>query len=113
MMDENQIGNYISSNSMVGAGIAATLATLYKIWQILKKDRKEDNLDNAERSLRDELRLEVKDLRALNEKLRLENITLHEDVADLRAQFRFCQANHPTICPLVRMGVIPPAQDIQ
>lgn len=112
-MDENQIGTFVSSNSVVGAGIAAALATLYKIWQILKTDRKEANLDNAERSLRDELRIEVKELRDLNEKLRLENIVLHESVADLKAQFKFCQANHPTICPLVKMRGMPQAQNAQ
>ena len=104
-MDDNAIGKLISDNSVLGASVAAALAMLYKVWQILKKDRKEDNLDNAERSLRDELRQEVVSLRVINDKLREENNVLHQDVAELKAAFKICQANHPVICPLVQLGI--------
>lgn len=93
----------VSNNSVLGASLAATLAMLYKVWQILKRDRKEDNLDNAERSLRDELRQELSQLRTINEKLREENAQLHNEIAELKASFRLCQSSRPPSCPIFNL----------
>ena len=112
-VEEKQIIDFLSSHSIVGAGIAAVLAFVYKLWRILKTDRKEDNLDNAERSLRDELRDEVKTLKEEIVKLREqiaslaehnaqcldENAKLRGRVYWLESMYAICVQNHPTICP--------------
>ena len=103
MMSDDSFTNLISNNSVFGASIAAALAMLYKVWQILKKDRKEDNLDNAERSLRDELRQELKTIKEENSKLREENNILHHELAELKASFSICKKTHADICPLFRL----------
>ena len=102
-MDNGNLPEIISNNSVFGASVAAILAMLYKVWQILKKDRKEDNLDNAERSLRDELRSELKGIKDENYQLRSENHTLHEELAELKAAFNLCQKTHPRTCPLLQI----------
>ena len=103
MMTDDSFTNLVSNNSVFGASIAASLALLYKVWQILKKDRKEDNLDNAERSLRDELRQELKTIKEENGKLREENNILHQELAELKASFSVCRETHADICPLFRI----------
>lgn len=106
----------ISDNSVAGATGAAALAFLYKIWIILKRDRKEDDLDNAERSFREEIRQELKDLRGANEKLRKLNEDLmkekrecEERIAAFQARlewleicFAHCKETHPPECPLLK-----------
>ena len=91
----------------VGAGAAAVLAMLYKIWCILKVDRKEDSLDNAERKLRDELRDEIKvlkeDIKILSNEVRIlrdthiqcqdENAALKGRIKWLETCLRYCQLN--------------------
>ena len=47
-MDEKSIIEFISSHSVFGAGAAAILAMLYKIWRILKVDRKMDIVTGKE-----------------------------------------------------------------
>ena len=94
-MNDLDIGAMISNNSVLGASIAAALAMLYKVWQILKEDRKEDNLDNAERSLRDELRTELKILKEENQKMRKENHLLHQELADFKAAISVCRSTRP------------------
>ena len=112
-MEEQTLINQLSSHSIVGAGIAAVMAFAYKLWRILKTDRKEDNLDNAERSLRDELREEVKSLKEEVAKLREqitalaehnaqcldENSKLRSKVYWLESMYDICVQNHPSICP--------------
>lgn len=102
MMSDDSFTSLVSNNSVFGASIAAALAMLYKVWQILKKDRKKDNLDNAERSLRDELRQELKTIKEENSKLREENNILHQELAELKASFSVCKKTHADICPLFR-----------
>lgn len=106
VMADDNFANLISNNSVLGASIAAALAMLHKVWQILKKDRKEDNLDNAERSLRDELRQELKVIKEENVKLREENNILHQELAELKASFVVCKKTHPDICPLFKLREI-------
>jgi len=114
-MDEKSIIEFISSHSVFGAGAAAILAMLYKIWRILKVDRKEDSLDNAERKLRDELRDEIKvlkeDIKILSNEVRIlrdthiqcqdENAALKGRIKWLETCLRYCQLNHPPECPLI------------
>lgn len=105
-MTNDNFVNLVSNNSVLGASIAAALAMFYKVWQILKKDRKEDNLDNAERSLRDELRQELKIIKEENAKLREENNILHQELAELKASFAVCKKTHAEICPLFKLRAI-------
>lgn len=78
------------------------LAFLYKIWRILRKDRKEDSLDDTERLLREEMRNDIKALKEENKILKEENQKLHEELSALRASFKVCESNHPAICPIFR-----------
>lgn len=87
---------------------ATALAFLYKIWRILQKDRKVDDLDNAERSFRDEMRDEIKTLkedkrRCEDEKDKLYNqvFAFQKQLAGFQAAFKVCQLSHPLHCPLV------------
>lgn len=98
-MSDFDVGGMVSNNSVLGASIAAALAMLYKVWQILKKDRKEDNLDNAERSLRDELRIELKILKEENQKMREENYLLHQELADFKAAISVCRSTRSSRTP--------------
>ena len=92
------------------AGIgAAVLAILYKVWNILKTDRKEDNLSEAERQFRDESRKDLKELREHNKRLEDEKHTCEEQISNLLARIRwletffsFCKSNHPAECPLLK-----------
>lgn len=120
-MDEQTAINFIADNSVVGATGAAALAFLYKIWRVLKVDRKEDNLDNAERSFREEIRAEVKELRALNDQLHRMNEKIQQEKHDcevmitvLQARLKWlevcffqCQENHPGNCPLKHIWTAP------
>lgn len=108
-MADFDLGGAISNNAVIGGSAAAALAMLYKVWQILKKDRKEDNLDNVERSLRDELRAEIKVIKEENQKIRKENIELHEELANLKAAFSVCKSSRPPQCPLILMRLQQPA----
>lgn len=102
-MANGDFTDLVSSNSVLGASIAAALAMLYKVWQILKRDRKEDALDNAGRALRDELRAELKSLKEDNHRLLSENLKMHESLAQLKAAFTVCKSSHSTICPLLQI----------
>lgn len=87
---------------------AAALAFLYKIWRILQTDRKVDNLDNAEREFRDEMRDEIKSLKDDKRKCEDEKERLYDSVhefqkriASFEAAIRICQQTHPSECPLL------------
>ena len=115
-MEEKQIIDIMSSNSIAGAGIAAVMAMAYKIWRILKTDRKEDNLEIAERSLRDELRDEIKmlkeEIRKLVEQIATlaenntkcldENSKLKTRLRWLETCFQHCKDSHPPKCTLLK-----------
>lgn len=108
-MDSKPITDLISENSIVGAAGISAIAILYKIWGILKRDRKEENLSDAERALRDEIRQDAKDLRASNSELeklhhsdQLRIIELSSRLSTLESAFQICKASHPEICPLIK-----------
>lgn len=108
-MDSKPITDLISDNSIVGAAGLSALALLYKIWEILKRDRKEENLSDIERALRDEIRQDVKDLRAsysalekLHHDDQLRIIELTSKLSTLESAFHICKANHPETCPLIK-----------
>jgi hypothetical protein len=105
---EKTMGALIADNSIVGAAIAAGLAFLYKIWRILKADRKEDDLDAAERKFRDEMRQEIKDLRTSNAEIKREEEDCKKQYIALQAHVQWvenclelCQKKHPSDCPLI------------
>lgn len=114
-MDEKSLVEAVSSNSVAGASIAAALAMLYKVWRILKADRKEDSLDTAEKGLRDELRDEIKilkeDIKQLSNEvkvLREQHVQCQEENTALKGRIRWletclnhCQLKHPPECPLL------------
>jgi hypothetical protein len=86
----------------------AAMAFLYKIWRILQSDRKVDNLDNAERSFREEMRDEIKTLKedkrkCEDEKEKLYNQvhTFQKNIAEIQVAFKLCQISHPSTCPLL------------
>ena len=102
-MSNTNIPEFISNNSVLGASITAALAMVYQMWKILKKDRKEDNLDNAERVFREELRNEIKLIKEENRLLREENNKLHQELAELKAAFNLCKnSTHPANCPFMQ-----------
>ena len=78
------------------------LAFLYKIWKILRTDRKEVDLDSVEKALREELREELKRIKDENKELKQENNALNADMADLKAAVKICQTNRPSTCPLIK-----------
>lgn len=111
-MDQNAnaIFDLIKDNSVVGAAGSAAMVLLYKIWRILKADRKEDNLDQAEKQFRDEMRTDIKELRehlktCEEDKLKmLEKMAKQQQlIAQIHAQIRVCQSSaiRPAVCPLV------------
>lgn len=109
-MDQNLIFDLIKDNSVVGAAGSAALVLLYKIWRILQADRKEDNLDQAEKEFRDEMRTDIKELRehlklCEEEKSKiLEKMAKQQQlIAAIHAQIRICQMSptRPTACPLL------------
>lgn len=109
-MDQNLIFDLIKDNSVVGAAGSAALVLLYKIWRILQADRKEDNLDQAEKEFRDEMRSDIKQLRehlklCEEEKSKiLEKMAKQQQViAGIHTQIRICQLSptRPATCPLL------------
>lgn len=98
---------FLITLSLAPHGVAA-LAFLYKIWRILQADRKEDNLDNAERSFRDEIREELREIKEDKRKCEEEKhlltqdiMRLQKDLAELQANFKICSLAHPPNCPLL------------
>lgn len=83
-----------------GTVVAAASAMIYKIWRILKSDRNADNLENAERSFREEMREEIRKLKEDNRKLEDLNQKLMIELNDLKSKYHFCTYNHPRGCPI-------------
>ena len=109
-MDQNVIFDLIKENSVVGGAGGIALVLLYKIWRILQSDRKEDNLDQAEKEFRDEMRSDIKQFRehlksCEEEKTKiLERLVKQQQmIASIHAQIRVCQtsATCPAQCPIV------------
>lgn len=106
---------FIANNSVLGAGIIAALTFGYKLIRVIKTDKKNDNLDVAERVLRDDLRAEIKDLKEeiarLKEKIsmliieqeksNLEKYKMKVTIDILKNNFDFCKHNRPETCPLL------------
>lgn len=105
-MDEKTLLSLISDNALVGATGGAALAFLYKIWRILQSDRKVDNLDNAERSFRDEMRDEIKSLKEDRRNCEEEKLKMYEEMHRIQKQIteyhiaaKLCHFNNAN-CPL-------------
>lgn len=89
---------------------SAALVLLYKIWRIIQADRKEDNLDQAEKEFRNEMRSDIKELRehlkmCEDEKGKiLEKMAKQQQViASIHAAIRVCQltSTRPDTCPML------------
>jgi septal ring factor EnvC (AmiA/AmiB activator) len=109
-MDQNFIFDLIKDNSVVGAAGSAALVLLYKIWRIIQSDRKGDNLDQAEKEFRDEMRTDIKQLREHLKSCEEEKSKILEKMSKqnrmlsaMHAQIRVCQLSpdRPTTCPLL------------
>lgn len=75
------IADFLSDNAVAGGVSVTILVLIYKIYQILKHDKREDNISQLERSIRDELRCEIKELKEAVKILKKSNEkNLHEIV---------------------------------
>jgi len=105
---------YISDNSVVGATGTAALLLLYKIWRMLQTDRKGDNLDNAERAFRDEMRGDIKGLKESlkscedeKDKLHAQIEVLTNKIARIHTAVSLCTNREHGSCPItVIQGVL-------
>lgn len=102
-MDEKQIFSLLSENAVSGTVMAGMVAMLYKIWRILKSDRKVDDLDSSERLFREELKKEIVELRQEKKILEEAYHKVIAELTELRATIRFCRSSHPETCPIFRM----------
>lgn len=102
--------NSLIAENVGSAGFGAVLtAAVYKVWKILKADRKEEDLSNAERQFRDEIRAELREMREYNHSLEDDKHTCEKQVAELMTRitwleqaFSVCRNNHPAECPLLK-----------
>lgn len=99
-MDQNLVFDLIKDNSVVGAAGSAALVLLYKIWRILQADRKEDNLDQAEKEFRDEMRSDIKQLR---EHLKLCEEEKSKILEKMAKHQRFLATLHAQILSLIHI----------
>ena len=98
LLETEWIRSLISDHALIG-GVSITLMVMvYKIYQIIKRDKKEDSISEFETIIRTELRGEILALKAENKKLKLKNNELATQVARYQALFENCiQTNLP--CP--------------
>ena len=94
-MDEKSLVSYVTENALTGTLGATMLALLYKMWRILKTDRKVDDLDSNERAFRDELRQEIVLLKDEKKILEEKNKTLLDEHSELKAALLLCQKKCP------------------
>lgn len=102
------IENEISQTSVIGIAIAGILAAVYKVWQILKQDRNTENLGDAERDFREEMRKDSATLRSLIKELAAEHKRCNDDMAAVQSRltwledcFGKCIKMRPDTCPLL------------
>lgn len=105
----------LAQHSAIGIAIAGILAAVYKVWQILKQDRNTENLGDAERDFREEMRKDSATLRSLIKELVAENKRCNDDMAAVKSRltwledcFGKCIKMRPDTCPL--LTVIGPEQ---
>jgi hypothetical protein len=70
--------------TLLGAGLTAVIALLYKLFRIFKSDRSLDSLNQDELEFRKLLLEENKSLRELNNKLYIEKAELMSEIAMLK-----------------------------
>ena len=73
----NELENLVkllSENSVSGAAFIALLAFFYKFFLVIKRDKHEDNLTNAERSFREEIRADRNEMKKEIQRLQAELI---------------------------------------
>lgn len=85
--------------TILGAGLTAVIALLYKLFRIFKSDRSFDSLNQDELEFRKLLLEENKSLRELNNKLYIEKAELMSEIAMLKEKNnwleRSIQQNQP------------------
>jgi len=74
----------LSENAVIGGASITTMVVIYKIYQILKHDKKEDNISQIEKSIRDELRSEIKELKTTIKDMKKVNEKNLYEIARLR-----------------------------
>lgn len=102
MADENTLIKFIAENSVTGAVGTAIIAFLYKAMRILKSDKKGDDLNNAERELREEMRNEIKELRCEYHELEQEKKKLLVDLSKLQEELARMRAELTQFKVLIR-----------
>jgi hypothetical protein len=106
-MDTLDFTSILSSSPIIGSAGAAAMIILYKLWRLLQADRKEDNLDEAERLFRDEMRSDIKSLRDLlkdcdqaRNDMQNKILKLQRLLGRIQAVVELCRQNRPTGCPI-------------
>lgn len=109
-MDQNLLFDLVKDNSVVGAAGSAALVLLYKIWRIIQADRKEDDHDQAEKEFRNEMRIDIKELRDRLKNCESERdavmqkmIMQQKNIAEIEARIKICQLSphRPEVCPIL------------
>lgn len=85
-MDEKTIITTISDNSLMAATGSAAFVFFYKFWRILKTDKKNDDLNEAEKNFREEIRAEIKTLKDDKKNCEDEKEKLYEKFHDLQKE---------------------------
>lgn len=106
-MDQKAIFDLIADNSVVGAAGSVALVLLYKIWRILQTDKREDNLDAAEKEFREEMRKDIKELREQLKKCEEEKDKIYARISNynlmlsrVQSVIHHCNLSHPDGCPI-------------
>lgn len=82
---------------------------LYKVWRIVKTDRSVDNLDEAEKKFREELKEEIKQLKEENynyknllidEKIMCNKLTM--ELLKYKMNRKYCERHNAETCPVLR-----------
>ena len=88
-MDELIKSIDIQNYSLIGASLAAITAFLYKVTRIVKRDNKEDALDEHEINFRNMILEELKSCKESSNNLLLEKAELKAEIAKLKEQVTY------------------------
>jgi hypothetical protein len=87
-MDDFNFAQFLSDNSIAGAGAAIAAALFYKIWRIMRLDHNVDNLAAVEREFRNEMRLDIKGMKEEIKQLHEEKEECHKEKHQIMSEFR-------------------------
>ena len=107
MDNPNELTQFFSEKSVIGGAIVGIFVAIYRLWRILKRDSKEDNLDSVEKDIREELREEIKSLKDQNKVLYSDYHKLLDDfyilkikISHYEKMFELCSQSDTVKCPL-------------